>query len=93
MLTDAAFAVAGKPDSLGEGESPLQRIGEIALLAMTESGALLKEVDPDFSLGGALRSHRGLYRNNVDDLRKLLGLEDVDIAGLDDVIQEEYDKI
>lgn len=93
MLTDAAFAVAGKPDSLGEGESPLQRIGEIALLAMTESGALLKEVDPDFPLGGALRSHRGLYRNNVDDLRKLLCLEDVDIAGLDDVIQEEYDKI
>ena len=93
MLMDAAFALAGEPESLGEGESPLQRIGEIAVLATTESGALLKEVDPDFSFDRALRSHRGLFRNKVDDLRKFLGLEDVDIADLDDIIQKEYDSI
>ena len=93
MLSEAAFALAGEPESLGEGESPLQRIGEIAVLATTESGALLKEVDPDFPLGKALRSHRGLFRDNVEDLRKFLGLEDVDIADLDDIIQKEYDSI
>ena len=93
MLMDAAFALAGEPESPGEGESPLQRIGEIAVLATTESAALLKEVDPDFPFDKALRSHRGLFRGNVDGLRELLGLEDVDIADLDDIIQKEYDRL
>ena len=77
--------------TLEKGDDSLQRIGEIAALALAEGGGLLKEVDPDHPLNGTLRSHRSISRENAEEMRAALGLEGTDIAGLDDVIQEEYD--
>ena len=75
----------------GLEEDKYQRIGDIAALALAESGLLLKEIDPDNPVAGMVRG--SLERESAEEMRKALGLEGVDIAGLDDVIQEEYENL
>ncbi len=72
-------------------DEAIQRIGMLAQLAMYEAGERLKEIDPDNVLIKTCRSYFASSRDVISALREQLGVEDVELKDLDELIKEQYE--
>ena len=72
-------------------DEAIQRIGMLAQLAMYEAGERLKEIDPDNVFIKTCRSYFASSRDVISALREQLGVEDVELKDLDELIKEQYE--
>ena len=89
----ATQRIAGEYQFLKENDTPLKKIGNLAFLATNEGALRLKEVDPESRFITELRGFfAGNTKEDVDLMREILEVEDVEPKGLDALIEEQYDE-
>ena len=76
----------------GAGDNPVQRIGELAMLATFEGQDRLKEIDPDHHIVAIGRNRHVGGSLPKTEMREILGVVDLSLAELDEKIVEYYDK-
>ena len=92
-FVSATQRIAGEYQFLKENDTPLEKIGNFAFLATNEGALRLKEVDPESKFITELRGFfAGNTKEDVDLMREILEVEDVDPKGLDALIEEQYDE-
>ena len=72
-------------------DEAVRRIGMLGQLAMFEAGERLKEIDPDNVFIKTCRSYFASSRDVISALREQLGVEDVELKDLDELIKEQYE--
>ena len=74
-----------------DDDEAVRRIGMLGQLAMFEAGERLKEIDPDNVFIKTCRSYFASSWDVISALREQLGVEDVELKDLDELIKEQYE--